>query len=210
MHITDGSTAPGAADAAALRAKNAHRHELFFSMLTAGVGLCMGAAATFLVRAGVIPMAVGPLTVRSVVFEVVVYVVLFDAYFYALHRLLHVRAMYQRIHVVHHRSTCPTLLTALAFHPVEALAIMSFMPVTMCLIPIHLASLVIVSAFLSGSILLAHSGHEVFPRWWQKVPLLNWYVTPRVHDAHHKRRDCNYSATLSIFDRAFGTLRHEE
>jgi sterol desaturase/sphingolipid hydroxylase (fatty acid hydroxylase superfamily) len=35
-------------------------------------------------------------------------------------------------------------------------------------------------------------------------------VTPRVHDAHHARRDCNYSATLTIFDRVFGTLRRDD
>jgi sterol desaturase/sphingolipid hydroxylase (fatty acid hydroxylase superfamily) len=40
--------------------------------------------------------------------------------------------------------------------------------------------------------------------------VLNWYVTSRIHHAHHRRRDCNYSATLSIFDRAFGTLRTDD
>jgi lathosterol oxidase len=210
MPISEGSHPAAVADAAQLRAKNTLRHEIFFTALTGVVGLCMGAGATFLVRAGVIPLAAGELTLGAVVFESLVYVVLFDAYFYGLHRLLHVRSMYQRIHVVHHRSTSPTLLTALAFHPVEAILIMAFMPVAMWLIPIHFVSLVIVSVFLSGSILLAHCGYEVFPRWWERVPVLNWYVTPRVHDAHHKRRDCNYSATLSIFDRAFGTLRKDE
>lgn len=204
------SIGSGTDEAAKLKAKNILRHEVGFTLLTAVVGLAMGAGATFLVREGVIPLAEGPLTWGSGAFEVLIYVVLFDGYFYGLHRLFHVRPLYQRIHVVHHRSTSPTLLTALAFHPVEAVAIMGFMPVAMWLIPIHLVSLVLVSLFLSGSILLAHCGHEVFPRWWQRVPLLNWYVTPRVHDAHHKRRDCNYSATLSIFDRAFGTLRADD
>ena len=211
MHISEGSRDTSATGAVAqVRARNALRHELLYSMLTAVCGLGMGAGATYLVREGVIPLASAPLTLGTCVLDVLVYVVLFDAYFYGLHRLLHVRAMYQRIHVVHHRSTSPTLLTALAFHPIEALAIMGFMPVAMFLIPTHLVSLVIVSVFLSGSILLAHCGYEVFPRWWNRVPVLNWYVTPRVHDAHHKRRDCNFSATLSIFDRAFGTLRRED
>jgi sterol desaturase/sphingolipid hydroxylase (fatty acid hydroxylase superfamily) len=92
----------------------------------------------------------------------------------------------------------------------EALLIIGFLPAAMWLIPIHLVSLAVVSAFLSGSILLAHCGYEIFPPWWQQVPLLNWYVTPRVHDAHHARRDCNYSATLTIFDRVFGTLRRDD
>ena len=179
-------------------------------MLTAAIGLVMGAGATLLVRAGILPLETGTSSLTTGIFEVVVYVVLVDANFYALHRVLHTRTLYQRIHVVHHRSTSPTLLTALAFHPVEALAIMAFMPVTMCFIPIHFVSLVVVSLFLSGSIAVAHCGHEVFPRWWQKVPVLNWYVTPRIHEAHHRTRDCNFSATLSIFDRTFGTLRLDE
>jgi lathosterol oxidase len=208
--ISEATPAASATAAAELRARNAHRHEVRYTLLTMAIGLVMGAGATFLVREGVIPLAglTGPLGTCAL--EVVVYAVLFDGYFYALHRLLHTRWMYQHIHVVHHRSTSPTLLTALAFHPVEAILIMAFMPVAMCIIPIHLVSLVIVSAFLFGSILLAHCGYEVFPRWWARVPLLNWYVTPRVHEEHHKRRDCNYSATLSIFDRTFRTLRHEE
>jgi sterol desaturase/sphingolipid hydroxylase (fatty acid hydroxylase superfamily) len=138
---------------------------------------------------------------------VLAYVLLFDAYFYTLHRLLHTRVLYRRIHAVHHRSIAPTVLTAFAFHPLEALLIIGFIPVAMSLVPIHLVSLAVVSAFLSGSIVLAHCGHEVLPDWWQRVPVLNWYVTSRIHDVHHRRRDCNYSATLSIFDRAFGTLR---
>ncbi len=205
MRISEGTT-----DGSQLRARNAHRHEVTYALVTGMIGLAMGAGATFLVRQGVIPLAAEPLTLALGVFEVLVYVVLFDAYFYGLHRLLHTRLLYQRVHVVHHRSTSPTLLTALAFHPIEALLIMAFIPVMMAVIPIHLASLVMASLFLSGSILLAHCGYEVFPRWWQRVPLLNWYVTPRVHDVHHKRRDCNYSATLSIFDRAFGTLRRDD
>jgi len=43
------------------------------------------------------------------------------------------------------------------------------------------------------------------PRIGERTRLLGWYVTPRVHDAHHRRRDCNFSATLSVFDRAFRT-----
>jgi len=177
-------------------------------LLTALIGFAMGAASTWAVRQGVMPFAGFTTDLKTAAIEILIYVVLFDLYFYGLHRALHLRWLYQKIHVVHHRSLSPTLLTALAFHPVEAAAILAFVPVTMCLIPIHLVSLVVVSLFLSGSILIAHCGCEVFPSWMAKVPLLNWYVTPRVHDEHHKRRDCNYSATLSIFDRTFRTFRN--
>jgi sterol desaturase/sphingolipid hydroxylase (fatty acid hydroxylase superfamily) len=185
------------------------RHDLRYSIATLAVGTATGIGTTLLVLAGVIPLATGRLTVPRFAFEVWAYVLLFDAYFYALHRVLHTPVLYRSVHAVHHRSTAPTVLTALAFHPLEALLIIGFLPAAMWLLPIHLASLAIVSAFLSGSILLAHCGYEVFPRWWTRVPVLNWYVTPRLHDAHHVRRDCNYSATFSIFDRVFGTLRSD-
>jgi sterol desaturase/sphingolipid hydroxylase (fatty acid hydroxylase superfamily) len=163
-----------------------------------------------LVVRGRIPLDTTWPNLATVVGEMVAYVVLFDAYFYALHRVLHTRALYRLVHAVHHRSTAPTVLTALAFHPLEAALIIAFMPLAMWLVPIHLASLAAVGAFLSGSIVLAHCGYEIFPSWWSRVPVLNWYVTPRVHDVHHVRRDCNYSATLSIFDWAFGTFHSPE
>lgn len=170
------------------------------------MGALVGFGTTRLVLDGVVPLATEWPSAPQLVREVVVYVVLFDAYFYALHRLLHTRPLFRAIHAVHHRSRAPGLLTALAFHPLEGLAIIAFMPAAMYLLPIHLASLAVTAAFLSGSILLAHCGWEVFPAWWYRVPLLNWYVTPRLHDLHHLRRNCNYSATLTIFDRLFGTL----
>jgi sterol desaturase/sphingolipid hydroxylase (fatty acid hydroxylase superfamily) len=183
------------------------QHDLRRSLATLALVTVLGAATTVLVLAGVLDVATERPAGLAFAGEVLAYVLLFDAYFYVLHRVLHTRALYRSIHAVHHRSTAPTVLTAFAFHPVEALLIIAFMPAAMSLIPIHLVSLVVVSTFLSGSIVLAHCGHDVFPEWWQRIPVLNWYVTPRIHEAHHRRRDCNYSATLSIFDRAFGTLR---
>jgi sterol desaturase/sphingolipid hydroxylase (fatty acid hydroxylase superfamily) len=188
------------------RTRRAVLHDLRHTMTTVALGTLTGFGTTLLVLDGVIPLTTAWPTATQLVREVALYVVLFDAYFYALHRLLHTRVLYRTIHAVHHRSRAPGVLTALAFHPVEGSLIIAFMPAAICLIPTHLASLVVTVAFLSGSILFAHSGWEVFPAWWCRVPLLNWYVTPRVHDAHHVRRNCNYGATLSIFDRAFGTL----
>jgi sterol desaturase/sphingolipid hydroxylase (fatty acid hydroxylase superfamily) len=186
------------------------QHDLRHSIVTLALVTTTGVATTFLVLGGVLRVATERPTGFAFAGEVLAYVLLFDAYFYTLHRLLHTRVLYRSIHAVHHRSTAPTVLTAFAFHPLEALAIIGFMPVAMSLVPIHLVSLAVVSAFLSGSIVLAHCGHEVLPDWWQRVPVLNWYVTSRIHHAHHRHRDCNYSATLSIFDRAFGTLRTDD
>jgi len=189
------------------RKPEAVRHDLRHTLTTLVLLAAIVTGTMLLVVRGTIAIDLEVPPLATLAIEVLAYVLLFDAYFYALHRALHTRALYRTVHAVHHRSTAPTVLTALAFHPLEAALIIGFMPVAMWLVPIHLASLVMVSVFLSGSILLAHCGYEVIPAWWARVPVLNWYVTPRVHDAHHARRDCNYSATLAIFDWAFGTLR---
>jgi len=189
------------------RTAKAARHDRRHALATLSLGLVVGTLTTWLVLDGVVPLAIAWPTVRSAAREVVLYVLLFDAYFYGLHRLLHTRVLYRRVHAAHHRSRAPTVVTALAFHPLEALLVFGFMPVALWVVPIHLVSLAVVSVFLSGSIVLAHCGYEIFPSWWDRVPLLGWYVTPRVHDAHHVHRNCNFSATLAIFDRLFGTLR---
>jgi sterol desaturase/sphingolipid hydroxylase (fatty acid hydroxylase superfamily) len=166
------------------------RHDRAYTLVTVALGTILGAATAILVVDGLIPLRTGWPTPRRFALEVGGYVLLFDAYFYALHRLFHTRLLFRTVHATHHRSHAPVLATALAMHPVESLAIMGFMPVTMYLLPIHLASLAVIATFLLGSILLAHC---------------NWDVTGRTHHAHHTRHDCNYGATLSVFDRLFGT-----
>jgi sterol desaturase/sphingolipid hydroxylase (fatty acid hydroxylase superfamily) len=180
-----------------------------YALATVALVFATGTVTTMAVVAGRMPLATGWPSAGTFAAEVLLYLMVFEAYFYGLHRALHTRALFRRVHAVHHRATTPTVSTALAFHPVEALAIVGFVPAAMWLVPVHLASLVVVSVFLSGSILVAHCGREVFPGWWSDAPLLRWYVTPRVHEAHHRRFDCNFGATLSVFDRAFGTHRPE-
>jgi lathosterol oxidase len=181
------------------------RHDCRYTIATLALTTIVGAATTMAVLAGALPLDLDRPAPARVLGECALYVLLFDAYFYALHRVLHARILFRRVHAVHHRSGAPTVATALAMHPLEALAIVGFMPVAMALVPIHLVSLLAVTVFLTGSLLVAHSGYAVFPRWWERLPLVGWYVTARVHDVHHVRRVCNYGATLSLFDRAFGT-----
>jgi sterol desaturase/sphingolipid hydroxylase (fatty acid hydroxylase superfamily) len=187
-----------------------NRHDVGHAITTLILGAVVGVVTTVLVRNQVIVLHGTWPTVETAAREVLVYLVAFEVYFYALHRLLHVPAVYRRIHIVHHRARSPSALGGLAFHPVEALLIIGFLPLAMWLLPIHLAALAAVSAFLSGSILLAHSDVAWFPGWWAQVPVLNWYVTPSVHARHHARGDCNFSATLSICDRVCGTLESHE
>lgn len=182
------------------------RAEWRFTRASLAIWILAGTVTTVLTMRGAIAVATSAPAALRVAVEFTLLVLAFEAYFYLVHRLLHTRLLFRRVHAVHHRSKTPTVLSALSLHPVEALLIAGFLPVAMALVEMHLASIVLASLYLSASIALAHCGYRVFPHGFERLPLLNLYVTPLVHDAHHAKVDVNYGATLSLFDRALGTF----
>lgn len=186
------------------------RDEWRFTRTSLAIWMIAGTATTILAMTGWMRVGVAPIAPLRVLAELALVVIGFEAYFYAVHRLLHTRALFRWVHSVHHRSKTPTVLSALSLHPVEAALIAGFLPAAMAVVELHLASVAIVSVYLSASIALAHCGYEIFPRDLASVPVLGWYVTPLVHDAHHARVDANYGATLNLFDRLLGTFRAPE
>lgn len=172
--------------------------------------MAAGTATTILAMQGTIAVATESPAWARVAGELGLVVLAFEAYFYAVHRLLHTRVLFRTVHAVHHRSKTPTVLSALSLHPVEALLIAGFLPIAMALVELHLVSILLASLYLSASIALAHCGYRIFRPGFERRPLLNLYVTPLVHDAHHAKVDVNYGATLNLFDRAFGTFRLPE
>jgi sterol desaturase/sphingolipid hydroxylase (fatty acid hydroxylase superfamily) len=186
------------------------REERRHTRSSLGVWLVMGTATTILAMEGTIAVGVESPRPGRVLGEVLLVVLAFEAYFYGVHRLLHTRTLFRRVHAVHHRSKTPTVLSALSLHPLEAGLIAGFLPAAMAAVELHVASVALASVYLSASIALAHCGYEVFPRDLARVPVVGWYVTPLVHDAHHSRVDVNYGATLNVFDRLVGTFRAPE
>jgi len=181
------------------------RHEIRYALWTVGVTAVVGLVTSWALSTGALVLPTSWPPVRAMLGEIVLFVLLFDAYFYGLHRLLHTDWLYRHVHAVHHRSTAPNAVTALAFHPVEAFLLVAFFPVGAWALSMHLPTLALATAFLSMTITLAHCGFEMFPRWWHTAPLLRLYVTPLVHDHHHTAYTANYGASLTLFDRLFGT-----
>jgi sterol desaturase/sphingolipid hydroxylase (fatty acid hydroxylase superfamily) len=168
--------------------------------------MLLGTGGTVLALAGILPVVVAWPTPARWLLEGAGYVLLFDAYFYFTHRLLHAPLPFRLVHAVHHRARVLTVWSTIAMHPLEFVLLAGFLPVAMAVWPIHLASVLSVAAFLAASITLAHSGRDPFPRWWSRVPLLDLHLTPPVHEAHHLRSSGNYGATTTLLDRLFGTL----
>lgn len=186
------------------------RDEWRFARSSLAILMFAGTGTTILAMNQHLHVGLEPIGRGSLLLQLVFLVVGFEAYYYAIHRLLHTRTLFRRVHAVHHRSQSPTLLSALSWHPVEATLIAGFLPAAMAAVELHVAAITLASTFLSASIALAHCGHEIFPRAITRIPILRWYVTPLVHDAHHARSDVNYGASLNLFDRLLGTFRAPE
>jgi Delta7-sterol 5-desaturase len=183
-------------------------HEVLFSILMLGVANFIGYAVDFLVRHGYARIVDTPMswsTLGTIAWQFAVYFVLFDIYFYFLHRLMHTRALYW-MHRVHHRSTAPDPLTAFSFHPLEGLLTGGFVPIMVLLFNLHVYAIIAVNIYGVVSSVLVHSGHEIFPRSWYQKSIGRFYITPMYHDRHHTTYRYNYGAFTSIWDRLFRTM----
>jgi sterol desaturase/sphingolipid hydroxylase (fatty acid hydroxylase superfamily) len=131
-----------------------------------------------------------------------------DTWFYWTHRAMHHPVLFERMHRVHHESVDPTPFTAFSFHPLEAvvhgIGSLSLLAVTMVM-PWHPAAL---AAAGFASILfnvVGHLGYEVYPRGWNRIPVLRWKTPTLHHYMHHQRVGGNYGLYFRWWDKVCGT-----
>jgi lathosterol oxidase len=135
-----------------------------------------------------------------------VFVIFFhDTYFYWAHRLMHHPFFYERVHKVHHLSKDPTPFAAFAFHPLEALVEIGFIPILVFSIPLHFSSLVILSMWMIIFNVMGHLGYETFPRYFTRNFLFKWVNTATNHNMHHKYVTANYGLYFNIWDKIMNT-----
>ncbi|MEO8530160.1 MAG: sterol desaturase family protein [Deltaproteobacteria bacterium] len=130
-------------------------------------------------------------------------VVLYDAWFYWGHRLMHTRALY-RYHKLHHRSVAPTVWSNYSDSLIDAFAMQSYYLVAPLILPIPGLVLVVHRLWdhINGQI--GHSGFEYFADHTTRFPSPMVCVT--FHDQHHQHFRYNYANFFSFWDRIGGTL----
>lgn len=136
-------------------------------------------------------------------------VLLHDAYFYWMHRLMHTRYLYRHVHLVHHRSTNPSPWTAYAFHPFEAVVEAGIIALIAFTLPVHLSAVILFSLFQILYNVYGHLGFELYPRGFHKTALGRFVNTSVAHNQHHGRFTGNYGLYFLFWDRAMGTLRED-
>ena len=180
--------------------------EFVFSVSTLAVGAMAGMLTIYLVRHRVFSISYGSTGPAALALHGLLYFLGLDLYLYAVHRFLHLRPVFRRVHYLHHRSRTPNPLTAFSSHPVEAVLNSAFIPLSFWSLPVDAIAFSLVCAGTQVYTVLLHSGREPFPRWWLRSPATRWLATPLFHDLHHSRAEDHYGFYTTIWDRLFGTV----
>lgn len=123
--------------------------------------------------------------------------ILYETYYYWLHRWMHLPKIFRIVHRVHHESRHPTVFTSFAFHPLEAFLQFAFFPLILFAIPFHYIALIIVFTLMSVSAVINHSGVEIF----RSRVLLNNVIGATHHDNHHKHFNRNFGLYFTWWDK---------
>ncbi len=144
-----------------------------------------------------------PLSWWSVPLMVLVSLVLYDTWFYWLHRLMHTPALF-RFHALHHRAITPTTWSNNADSLVGAFVEQGYFLVVPFFVPIPPEILIVHKLYDQITGMFSHCGHEYFASPSTRRP---WpFLCTTFHDQHHSNFRCNYGNTFSFWDRWMGTL----
>jgi len=144
--------------------------------------------------------------------EMVVAVVLFDAWQYLWHLLNHQVSFLSRFHSVHHADAEMDASSALRFHPGEIFLSSSARLAVLPVLGLSVEQLLLYETLLLPVILFHHSNVRI-PAGLDRA-LRVAIPTPWMHWVHHSQiaaeRNSNYSSLLSVWDRLFVTFRLRE
>jgi sterol desaturase/sphingolipid hydroxylase (fatty acid hydroxylase superfamily) len=131
--------------------------------------------------------------------------ILQDAYFYFMHRLLHHPLLFKKLHYGHHRSGDPTPWTSFAFDTGEAFIQALFFVCIIFVLPIHYIPLLTALMVMTIWAVFNHLGFELFPRCFYSHWLGKWFIGSKHHLIHHRKYTLHYGLYFTFWDKVLGT-----
>jgi len=132
-----------------------------------------------------------------------------DTYFYWIHRLMHLPAVYRRVHLIHHKSVNPSPWAAYSFHPVEAILEAGIVPILLLIMPLHPISFLAFVTLMLWFNIYGHLGYELFSPKTYTHPIGQWINSSIYHNLHHEKFHGNYGLYFTFWDKFCGTLRSD-
>jgi len=183
------------------------KHELKLSLLSSWIYALPAAVAYEAWKHGgtQVYLDVGRYGAGWLVASGLIYLVVQDAYYYWLHRVMHHPALFRWTHAGHHRSRQPTAFASFSFDWSEAALNAWLLPAMAFVIPIHPAVILTLLTLATVAAVLNHSGAEVLPPWMVKGPVGDWLITASHHSIHHTQYRKNFGLYFRFWDRLMGT-----
>lgn len=183
------------------------RHELKLSLLSSWIYALPAAIVIEAWKLGgtLVYLDVGKYGVAWLFVSGAIYLVVQDAYYYALHRLMHVKGLFRFMHAGHHRSRQPTAYASFAFDWPEAALTAWLLPALTFLVPIHPIVIVVLLTLMTILAVLNHSGAEVLPAWMVDGWIGGQLISASRHSLHHSHYGANFGLYFTFWDRVLGT-----
>lgn len=125
------------------------------------------------------------------------------------HWAMHNVPVLWRVHRVHHTDTHLDVSTTVRFHPLEFVIGLPLVLASVVFLGLPPWVVILYELFDTALAVITHANLRM-PNWLDRS--LGWLiVTPDLHRIHHSTRvpetNSNYGATLTLWDRVFGTYR---
>ena len=115
-----------------------------------------------------------------------------DGYFYWVHRFMHLKAIFPRVHLIHHLSNTPTPWSIFSFGPIEAFILYAIFPIFVFFIPLHPVALAAIILYNLVNNISGHLGFEIVPLKLHRHWLFKYSNTVTHHELHHSKVKCNF------------------
>jgi sterol desaturase/sphingolipid hydroxylase (fatty acid hydroxylase superfamily) len=141
----------------------------------------------------------------SVLIFLPISMLIFDAWFYWGHRLLHVKFLYRAIHQWHHEAITPTPWSNNSDKFLDNLFLQSYWMFVPLFLPVPTFVLIIHKIYDHVTGIIGHSGYEY------NLNTSRMTLLPSVmhHDLHHSHQKYNFGSTFTFWDIVMRTLHPE-
>jgi Delta7-sterol 5-desaturase len=131
--------------------------------------------------------------------------VIFDAWFYWGHRLLHVQPLYRAIHQWHHVSITPTPWSNNSDKFLDNMFLQSYWMIAPLFLPAPTLVFLLHKIYDQVTGIIGHSGYEYSP----SSSRYSLFPSVTHHDLHHSHQKYNFGATFVYWDVLMKTLHPE-
>jgi Delta7-sterol 5-desaturase len=151
-------------------------------------------------------MRVETMTVANTVLSFLGSMLLYDAWFYWAHRLIHTKLLYKPVHKWHHMTVTPVVWSVNSDTLLDNCFMQTYWLVLHFILPVAPAVVLAHKIYDQITSTIGHAGYEYGGRLaMPPSPFLS--VTH--HDQHHRFFQCNYGGCFSFWDRLMGTLHRD-